>query len=123
MKSEITLTVTGMTAGEGPILYGVEVGMNETETKGALDSDPQAENDPGSSEAAARPVWPLGQFQEAGVGTQRSFKYTWRGSPKGWSVREDQYLNFWAMNLAPATLTTGTIIYVRAKHFGVWLRD
>ncbi len=110
-----------MTSGEGPVLVGMAHDLSATEIEETLGADPQRSGDPTAEPRAMRPVWPLGQMFNNSAGNGQIIL---EGVQKiGWSIPEGTDLKWFVQNVSGATLTTGSVFRIIAKHFGVWLRD
>ena len=108
-----------MTSGEGPIELFMCHDLSTAEMAEVFAADPQRSHDPNLEEQAMRPLWPLALLANL---TEDSNKVGHGVSTIGWSFPEGTILKWGAWNKGSA-LTTGTVIHVVAKHFGVWLRD
>ncbi len=121
LRTEWYMGVTGMTTGEGPLLLGMSVGLSAAQIQGGIQGDPQRSHDVTESDQAQRPIWPLQVFMANADGDGTIVA---QGVIKlGWSVPEGVSLNFFVINFTASALTTGAVVNVIAKHFGVWLRD
>ncbi len=122
LKTEILAAMTGVTPGEGPVALLMSHDLTATETEQTLGADPQRSNDPEASPRAMQPLWPVCVFEGgSGVGNGT---WSWQGDIKlGWSFPEGTQLTWVVNNFSANTLTTGSVVHVLAKHFGVWLKD
>lgn len=112
----------GHTAGESPIMFGLQAGLTAAEVAEALNSLPSKSNDVPDTERASRPVWPLGMFTGF---TANEMPLNGGTGPTVWTQRwtfgEDNDLYFWVFNASGAALTTGSTVRVFAKVYGVWV--
>lgn len=123
LKTEYFVTVSGKTNDEGPIVVGLAHNLSTTEIEEAIQADPQgskALHRP-ENEQATRPVWPLKMIPATVVGQEDHI--VGKDEVKlNWSCPEGTTLQWFAYNFS-TQLTTGTIVHIFAKHFGVWLKD
>jgi len=128
MKTEWMMQYEGKTTGEGPIIWGFAMGLTAAEVAAALTADPQSSTDDRNAGETERPIWPLGLIDENSVesgdnaATAAPLQLNGTFNPK-WSQPEAQQFIWWAWNMSTGTLTTGLVLRIFAKHFGVWLRD
>ncbi len=121
LRTEWFIIMDGLTQDEGPILVGLAHDLGATEIDECIEADPQRPNDPAVSEKANRPVWPLTYLWRDSAGNGQIVD---KGVIKlNWSIQEGTLLKWWAKNTDASALTTGAIVKIRAKHFGVWLKD
>ncbi len=121
LKTEYWIGINGKADGEGPITCGMSVGLSAAEIAEAILANPQKRGDRAEHEQSSRPVWPLISF---GVNNAQQINDgMWRSKNIGWSIQETEGLQFYAFNSDNSALTTGTKIFIEAKHFGVWLKD
>lgn len=123
MKTQYWIGFDSKTGGEGPIMVGFSAIHEAAAIEEAIESDPQDAEDDTKGVQAMRPVWPLemlgmGQTDDADGGGDLSGSF----NPK-WSVPEAEAAFWWAYNMDASALTTGCVVKIFAKHFGVWLRD
>ncbi len=126
LRTEYWLEYEGKTDNEGPIIFGLSVDMTVSQIANAISADPQG-RDPEASEANLRakfPIFPLKMLSEQSTESPGGGNaiISMDVAKVGWSLPEGSHLDFFAFNLGSA-LTTGTVIRVFAKHFGVWLDD
>ncbi len=126
IKMELSATLTGLTSGEGPIhMYLVNDELSVAEVAECLtNAGPQDRNDRLQQERAERAVFLIGQFpgiaaNEALLGAdgqegiiEKTIRWTF-SNPEGWAIV--------AFNQSGATLTTGGVIRMVMKYFGVWV--
>ncbi len=109
---------------DGPVAFGLAVGMTAAEIEEAIEADPQSPNDVAAEERVGRAVFPLGVIPRSGPSTpsnqheMRELKTT----SINWSVPEGSGLVWWFYNYGGA-LGAGNLASIFAKHFGVWLND
>lgn len=123
IKSEYFMSYEGFTQGEGPVYIGIadnELSVAEiAECVGA--EGPLDRNDNLATERANRPVWLLAQLtvdKAYGTLTPDGMPYE---KVLRWTFSNADGWTFFAINKSGSALTTGTVIYVHAKHFGVWV--
>ncbi len=126
IKMELSALLTGHTVGEGPIhLYLVNDELSVAEIAEAIDAEgPLNRNDRLRTERASRAVFLIGSFGAAGSTEEvhghdgqegivtKTIRWTF-SNPEGWALV--------AFNDSGATLTTGAIIRLVVKYFGVWI--
>ncbi len=120
LRTDYFIQVKGMTAGNSAVVVGLAHDLSAGEIQEAIGADPQRSNDPTLSPRAMRPVWPLEIFAANAEGNKLVTKGT---TNIGWSIPEGTLLEWFVVNMGDADLTTGTIVNILAKHFGVWLKD
>lgn len=100
------------------LIYGLAVGLTAAEVEEALESDPQAPDDPPASEQSMRAVFPIGSLH-GGDKIGDHFEFNLR-----WSVKEGNSLLWWIYNPDNDPLSAASQdVIIFAKHFGVWLND
>lgn len=123
-RTEWFLTRRGATTGDEAIIVGYAFNQTSGEIGEAIGADPQdnftgAQKEP--NDRAKRPIFPMavfGGFADA-VGSLSVAKGV---TKPGWSAPEEGFLNWYAL-AAFGAVTTGVVIGIHAKHYGVWLRD
>ncbi len=120
-------SVTGKTAGDGPLLYGLSVNLTAAEVAECIDADPQQHEDPGSQEQSNQKVYFISAITQemsalSATPDEPTRFRTLRDFPS-WHVQEGQNLSSWVFNLKSSALTTGTIIKSSYWINGTWLRD
>ena len=119
----------GKTAGEGPVIFGFDIGLAATEVAEAFIADPQVHEDAGSSEEANRKVFPVGMIPRDATGLHNSVtgqlsNSWWRNMRvPTWEIPEGRGLNIFAYNASAAGLTTGTTLRGRMVVLTRWLDD
>ncbi len=124
MKTEYFMNAEGGTVDQGPVLIGVAPNLNAQEIEEAIEADPQQRVDIPATEQVMRPVFPLEIIGRALVEARASSLETMKGVFNlKWSIPEGQGLVWFAYNLDLGALTSGLILTIYAKHYGVWLKD
>ncbi len=125
-KLEAWLSVEAKTAGEGPLLFGINDGeLSVSEISEAIVAHPLDMNDRLNRERASRPVWELAMLDTPTVGglitpNGGNGPLVWK--PKGgWTFSDSEGLDLFCTNLDDATLTTGCIVKGHVKVFRKWL--
>ncbi len=124
LKTEYFVHFEGKTTAEGPVMFGFAANLNAAEIEEAIEADPQQRADDPEMHNAMRPVWVLGVIPKLSTEQDQSFPGNVKGifNPR-WSIPEGKGASWWAYNNSSGALTTGLLIKIMAKHFGVWLRD
>lgn len=121
LKTEYSVFVEGFTNDEGPITFGIadnELSVTEiAETLNLL--GPLARNDRDGQEKSERAVFEYGQVM-ANSSVQGGVEPRHEKTPR-WTFSDTDGWTWFAYNDSGAALTTGTILRIRAKHFGVWV--
>lgn len=122
IKTEYYIHANGWQAGEGPVYVGVANNeLTTTEIAESLTiSGPQDRSDRLNEEKATRATWLFGSINASDAyrtpeGTppqEKSLRWTFTAGD-GWT--------WFAHNNSGGTLTTGLVIRIIAKHFGVWV--
>ncbi len=126
IKSSFCVTKGNHTNDEGALLLGLADGeLTLVEIEEAIElNGPVNRSDHTPRENAERPVWLLGSLHgstdivNAGVGLtfvpahEHISRWTF-SDPDGW--------RWFVYNEGPASLTSGTIVSLKAQHFGVWV--
>lgn len=122
MKTEYWMSFISKTAGEGPFMFGFAVNADATLVEAAIEGDPQDSSSPVNADTKF-PVWPLEMISETDTETGNS-EHCHKGkfTPR-WSNIEGKNAVWWVYNMDGVAATTGTLVRVFAKHYGVWLRD
>ncbi len=121
LRTEWYLGMRSATTGDGPFVVGLSHDLTGDEVSTCIGGDPQRSNDPVESEEANRPVWAITALHPNADGDGKIVDH---GVTKiGWSIPEGTSLKWWVMNGGNITLTTGAVVNILAKHFGVWLKD
>ncbi len=130
VKTEFSARWTG-TAGDadGFHMYLADNELSVTEIGEAITAaGPLDRNDRDLDEKATRPVFLLGLFVEDGVGAQTRMVIKGPASQVGiiektirWTFSDTEGFCFAIFNNSGAAPTTGGVIRVVAKHFGVWV--
>ncbi len=130
-KSRITMTMTGKTTAEGPLLIGVCCNVDTVaQLKSILEADPQK---PSADTHRGKGTYVrfLGQVGLLTIAIPTTAETNFPSQDNvieisygknGWSIPEGSALQYFAFNLGSA-LSSGTVFLITAEHFGVWLRD
>ncbi len=126
LKMEIAATLTGGTAGEGPLnLYIVDDELTVAEIAEAINAQgPLDRNDNLSKERAKRPVFLIGTFINSGANEPiigkdgqegvLQVKQRWTyANPEGWAIA--------IHNESGGNLATGGVVRMSMKFFGLWV--
>lgn len=126
LKSQIFASFLNKTADEGGVLFGYAFNPDSAAAvEEAIEADPQSDSRLArlQNEQAMRPVFPIGLIHFNATDGVLFNGAAIEIKPQ-WSIPEGGALQYWAYNVSPsAPLTTGCIIQIQAKHFGVWLND
>ncbi len=119
IKSKVNFGFHSKTVDEGPVVFGMAIGMTAAQIKAALEDDPQISS---AVLSKSKSMWlkPLGVVPFTAV-EEESAVHRLMTIPVGWSVIEGSLLSYWGY--AQGALTTGMVITIFAEHLGVWLRD
>ncbi len=123
LRTEYFIRAKGLTGADDPIVVGLNHDLTVTEVKECINADPQRSGDTTADAASRtkRPVWP---FEVFGVYADGNGESVAKGVAKiGWSAPEGTTFNWFVYNFGSGPLTTGGIVDIIAKHFGVWLKD
>lgn len=121
LKTEYFGAVRNMTTGQGPLLLCLVHDLSNAEMAETMAGNPQRSHDPSESEKARRPIWPLEVLMPNSDGDGN---IVFKGvATIGWSIPEGTALKWAILNMDSGVLTTGPVVAVTAKHFGVWLKD
>ncbi len=127
VKSRIFWEWDGKVLFEGPILFGISIGLDPAGVKAAIEADPQNSiaDDSRGEGTYIRFLghWGTAELENPVAGGGHMEAEVSYGI-NGWSVPEGIALAYWAYNKGGSALTAGApIIHISAEHFGVWLRD
>lgn len=122
MKTEYWIDYSGKATGEGPVMVGFSMNHTVGEVEEAFEADPGDRTSIQNAQAK-RPVWPLKMIPAHAVQLDVPDKVLGGTFNPRWSCIEGKAAIWWAYNMDSSALTTGTVIRIFAKHFGVWLRD
>ncbi len=128
IKLEAMATAVGATAGEGPILIGIASNsLTAAEIASAISANGPLSKQAGAEHNNAEfPVWTLGLFRNL-AGTLQLVEGT--GMEPGrmektirWTFGVDSSPGYtwWAQNRSGSNMTTGMVITIESKMFGVW---
>ncbi len=121
-KIEYWLEYKGKTTDEGPIWVGF-TSEDAAGVKTALQSRPTGIT-PQEKANAKLPVWPVALIPRPATNIQSGEVIPMSEKKLNWSFKEGEFCEFFAFNCNESSaLTTGTILHMTAKIFGVWLND
>ncbi len=123
LSIDLIATLTGSTNEEGPIYYGIASDdLTAAEIASAINVDgPLGPGDIGRKELAERPVFVLGAFMPDAEGNgdigpqnkRHSIRWTFYNNAGGYT--------YFAFNASGGVLTTGAVVRLQDKIFGVWV--
>lgn len=120
LKTETYMSESGGTAGEA-VLFGIaDNELTITEIKECLEAEPKDRNDAIGNERALRAVFPIGVISLGAAGNAPQFMEPIVTKPR-WTFSDTEGWCFFYYNFGPAALTTGSIISLLTKFYGVWL--
>lgn len=126
IKTEVYATITGLTTGEGTgLIFGLADGdLSLAEIEAAIElSGPLGPNDTVDEAIADRFTMLMGAIDRE-TGTEAIFENDEGGHlmmrTVRWTFARTKGWNFFCYNLG-ATITTGTVLSIRVKNFGVWV--
>lgn len=129
LKAELNITIQGLTAGEGTgLILGLADGdLSTSEIESAiLAAGPKDTNDVVTANVAMRPVWFVSLFDENSDATQGTFRGRDGEAPimhkARWTFSETKSWNWFIFNRSASSLTTGAIVRMTNKVYGVWVR-
>ncbi len=112
----------GRTDGEGPVLFGISIGLTDAEITEAILAKPTHRMDEPDTERANRRVFPLEWWPIDGVESRaqnmnplRSVRIPWKEIP------ENVNLDWWV--ISDSALTSGMVVDIRGVYVGEWMRD
>lgn len=121
MKTEYWISYEGKTTAQGPIMVGYSPTLTAQQVENGIEADPQVSSAVDETAKSKAPIFPLEMIGAEGTAkVEDSFKGSF--NPR-WSTPEGVSAIWWAYNMDAAVLTTGLLIHIFAKHYGVWLRD
>ena len=123
VKVKAHLEWRNKTSAEGPILGFMSIGLNASEASAFFEADPQRHEDPDSSEASQREVFPFAVIPERSSNSGHVDPHLRDIRAPSWEVPEGVNLNFGVHNLMGSSLTTGTICDLIAIIVCRWLDD
>ncbi len=120
-KIDYQLDFTGKTAGDGPLIVGLSVGLSIAQITEYFNSDPQRFGEPGESEESHRPILVLGVL---GRHRTAALETPWLTiNWPGWHVLEGVDLNAFVFNIDGSGFTTGTLVSLVLNIRGDWRND
>lgn len=119
MKSEFYISVDAFTSNEGPIIVGIADGqLTDAEIEECIEARPNDRNHNVAHEQSQRPVWPLCILDYQSVGA----KCSWQDEKTlKWTFSDTEAWKYWVYNPSGAALSTGGVVRIFAKHYGVWV--
>lgn len=122
ISGDFTVSIRGLTAGEGPLQIGVNHGdLTMTEVGECLDSNLSDPDDIIAREQSRRPVRSLGHLH--GIGTDEVMN---DGKPirqkLKFMVGSGHNIDVWLRNKSGAQLTTGAVLVLTGVIYGRWVR-
>ncbi len=120
---DLSATWTGSTLGDGPVHYGIaNDNLTVAEIRDAINADgPLGPGDATLSERAERGVFVLGTMFN-GQASQGNTNFSMKRHKIRWTFYSgDGGFSFFAFNASGGALTTGGIIRLLAKLYGVWV--
>ncbi len=119
IKAEFIIQSENSTTDESVMIGLADGDLTIVEIKESLEATgPVDRNENVQNERAMRPVWPICQVGNAtrvpndGLPIEQVFRWTF-SDPEGW--------NIFAYNNSGSILTTGMLVPVLAKYYGVWV--
>ncbi len=112
--------LTGLTDGEGPLIYGWALNATAAEIAEALVADPQFVEDVNDVDVANRKVFPVGIFEMSRSNASqelREVNFPWKEIPEGATLK------WFVFNASGSSLTTGATAHLFASVVQEWLRD
>ncbi len=125
MKAQAAVVWDNKTTVEGPIIVGLAANQTATGVEECMEADPQNPNTDGGGQdqfRANRACWPIAFINRTET-NGRLDNGRFVDVPIRWSMPEHGNFDCWAYNNDSSPLSTGTLITVALKLFGVWLRD
>lgn len=120
------VSIRGKTTDQGPLLYGLSVGLSAGEIGEWFSADPQSRKDADELEQSQRKVLVLGHIhKEVTSGADGNAVPDGLQSVDwpGWEVIEGETLNTFVLNADGSALSTGTIVDLFTEILGEWLND
>jgi len=124
IKTEFFVFQTAMTADEYVIIGISDTELSAAEVAQSYNVDgPVDRNDNLANEQSHRPVWPICIITEGGTGSDSDLPGGGLPIEKTirWTFSDTEGFTFHAFNPGTAALTTGGVIHITAKHYGVWV--
>ncbi len=124
-KARYNIDIKGKTADEGPLLYGLSVGLTVTEIGGMFTADPQSKADEDEEDKSQRHAvfWGVIPKTFVATATDNMNAVNWRnGKWPGWDIIEGQAIETFVLNVG-AQLTTGTVVTMVTEFLGDWRND
>ncbi len=120
---DVEISLRNSTPGEGPVIIGLaDPGLTLVEIEEAVDAVPVSQHDYPAIEHARRPVRVIGTFPYVTADELLSGGRYRKRVRLPMKVQNDGFLpTFFAYNRSGAPLSTGGIVIINAKHYGMWL--
>ncbi len=125
LKCEYMMAIApaqAITVLDGPIVIGfAAANLSAAEIEECIEAVPVNRGDI-LLEKTMRPVWPLEimVFEDPDTGNSGAFVRKGSFNPK-WTFQNPDGWVWWIYNLSTAALTTGSLLSIFAKYFGVWV--
>ncbi len=130
IKCTARVTLKGITANEGPLLFGLASNaLSVTQIAAAISANgPTSRQQKTDQNEAELPVWVLGSFASLSATIVELLKATSSGTDGyvsetiRWTFGVDASpgYSFWVQNRSGGALQTGGVVTVETKMFGVW---
>ncbi len=127
LKTEYFIGTKFADNSEGPLLIGMAAGGNTAaEIEEAIEAEPNDISDTPEIEEVMRPVWPVTIHILQSFSGTAEFSTVGKNISEGvlnprWTMPNPSGWSWWAYNLG-TLFTTGGLVEIAAKHFGVWVR-
>ncbi len=109
------------TDADGPVIFGLSVGLSDTQIAEAMLADPQSMFDVEPVERANRKVWPIAIFHNDSDEKSmqfRNYNIPWKEIPEGETVK------LWVYNTGSGTLgDTSSILHAQIVWVYDWMED
>lgn len=107
----------------GPLIVGIApADMSDTEIEECLEANPVDGQDTPATEQVNRPVFPLAVIHNVSAAGPRAGQVVSIEKTLRWTFQRQEGWKYWAYNRSGGTLTTGGVIGVFMKYYGVWVR-
>lgn len=124
LKYDVWLQIEGTIQSDEGWLIGIaDNELSVTEIAEAIVVDgPLDRNDRLKEEQATRPVFVLGSMPQVGQGNHNVGHWAHIEGTLRWSFSDAEGFTLFAFNASGVPLTTGAVIKVIAKYYGVWIQ-
>ncbi len=122
-KIAYTATWTARTAFEGPLLYGVSVGLTVAELKEWFEADSQSRVDTAAIEESQRHAVILGSMGDSQASSNDEVAIWRKSNWPGWDVIEGEAVNMFVVNADSSAFTTGGLCKLFMQFLGEWRED